>query len=341
VAERNGTHEIGRMARRFAHDKLVSEPVDLLWLNETARMKSDAWRGGLRMRLNATGGHMIADTTPMGENWVFTDLYLPSLSDGDPHFDPNIQHPDYSSHIWHTADNPAVSDNEIAAAQATLPAAYFNREYLADFSAFHGQIFETFNPVQHVPSSVPEYSEKVIGVDWGYADDHPGAVIAVGIDKASRSAVALDSTIKAKKTDDWWQGRIADMVRAHQASRVWCDPSRPALLEALRRSLRKSEVYVNVKEADNAVFDGIMFLAGMFGRNQLLIRKGQDTLVRQLKNYHWEVRSGTQETKERPAKIDDDGCDALRYAIASELRIKRLTHSRGTGHVNPASSRNS
>lgn len=310
-------------------ESLVSEDVDGVWVNEAARCKAEAWRGSVLMRLTATGGWCILDTTPMGQNWVYTDVYIPSCPPGTNDHDAARYDPEYKTHQWGTIAlaevKPEVAER-IESQRRTMQPAYFAREFLADFSAFHGQIYETFLPKEHVRAVQPsDYPEVVIGVDWGFAEDHPGAAVVVALDRKGKRAGVIRSVIESQRTDDWWQERICELARDHGAVRAWCDPSRPALMEALRRALRAQGLGCQVREAENAVYDGLMFLAGMFGRGSLLIAPGNDRLVQQLRNYHWDSPAGGTETRERPAKVDDDGCDALRYAIASELMRKALT----------------
>lgn len=315
-------------------DKLVSEPVDVMWLNETARMKAEAWRGNLKMRLSATGGCAVFDTTPVGQNWVYEDLFLPSLPPGDPQHDPARYSAEYSSHRWHTADNPAVSRERVEEARRTLPAAYFAREFLADFSAFHGQVYPHFGDHCIARQTPEDWPELAVGIDWGYAPGHLGVLLVCGIDRTKRRIAVLAEVCAEGHTDDWWCGELVTLCRRFGRLRTAVyDPSAPdkadyfrAFFDRRRKTvpLDRDEAPVRglvFREADNAVRDGIMCVADLLcGRLQ--IDPSCKVTIRQLRSYHW--LSGTERSggdwQERPAKVDDDACDALRYVAFTLLR---------------------
>lgn len=308
-------------------DKLVSEPVDVLWLNETARMKAEAWRGGLRMRINATGGCAIFDTTPMGQNWVYSDLFVPSLAPGHPDHDPAKHDPAFASHTWHTADNPAVSADEIERARRTLPAAYFAREYLADFSAFHGQVYPHFGKacVRRIQES--DYPETILGVDWGYAPGHLGVGLVLGVDAKKKRVGVLEEVCAEGKTDDWWEAEFARLMSRYPRMRdAYADPSAPDKIAFFRQRVRHQGRGLAWHEADNSVREGIMLVAEVIGTGSLAVNEGCPNTVRQMTSYHWldgTERSGG-EWQERPAKVDDDCADALRYACMGRFAGRRL-----------------
>ena len=315
-------------------DKLVSEAVDGLWLNETARMKADAWRGGLRMRLNATGGWMIWDTTPMGQNWIYSDLYLPGLRAGDREHDAASEDAAYRSYVWRTIDNPGVSASEVEQARARLPASFFAREYEADFSAFHGQVWPDFKKEIHSATKLraSDYPDVVLGVDWGFTPGHLGVILVVGVDRVKRRAGVIEEYAHDGWTDDRWQDLLVSLIEKHPVARVWCDPARPDELAGMRKRIsievdrvRKSSGHsrmVPIREAFNEVYPGLMCIAELTHTGGLAVDPSCTTTIRQMLSYHW--AKGTQhrggEWQDSPAKVDDDTCDAARYGIYSELR---------------------
>lgn len=311
-------------------EKLVSEPVDAMWANETARIKADAWRGNMRMRLTATNGWLLADTTPLGQNWVYQDLYLPSLPPGHPQHDPERYDPSFSSHLWHTADNPAVSTERVEEARRTLPAAYFAREFLADFSAFHGQIYPHFTDACVKHSDADAWPELAVGIDWGYAPGHLGVFLVMGLDRAKRTAAVLAEVTAEGKTDEWWATELLRLCERYPRIRqAVYDPSAPDKAAYFRQRFDRERKAGGIRglgflEADNAVRDGIMCVADLLGSG-LTIDPSCKVTIRQMRNYHWldgTERSGG-EWQEKPAKVDDDCCDALRYVAFTLLRRAR------------------
>ncbi len=306
-------------------DKLRSEPVDGAWLNEAAIMNPTVWRNNVRMRLNATGGWCYADSTPEGMNWLYEDFWIPSLPPGHPDHDPARYSPEHSAHAWHTADNPAISRGEIEHAQRTLPAAYFARQYLADWSAFHGQVYPHFGKDCVRPVSETEYPELVLGVDWGYAPGHLGVILVAGVDRKKRSVGILEETCAEGRTDDWWAGEFRRIKAKYPRVRTaYCDPSAPDKLSYFRQNVRG----VAFTEANNAVRDGIMCVADVIGTGRFAVSTQCGVTVRQMTSYHWldgTERSGG-EWQERPAKVEDDAPDACRYLTFTSLNRAKISY---------------
>lgn len=300
-------------------DKLVSEPVDAMWVNETARIKPDAWRGNLRPRLNATQGWVIWDTTPMGENWVYSDLWIPSMPPGHPLHDPDKYSPEYSAHSWYTEDNPAVTREEIENAKRTLPPAYFDREYRASFSAFHGKVYDQLSKDRHVkPCDVNGYPQTVGGMDFGFGPGHPGVLLICGVDPVRRRVGVLEEHVHEGKTPDQWLEILCGAaLRYPQLRYVHADSARPDLMAQMRARqpgvLAGRRRSVDIVPADKEVLAGIMAVAELVYTDALVIDPKCRETIRQMMSYRWaEKKSGMADV---PAKADDDCPDALRYLV--------------------------
>lgn len=318
-------------------ESLVSEDVDGVWVNEAARCKAEAWRGAVLMRLTATGGWCIADTTPMGQNWVYTDLYIPGLPPGHPEHDPARYSPHYWTHQWGTIAlaevKPEVAER-VEERRRTMPAAYFAREFLADFSAFHGQVYPHFGKgcVRRIDAN--DYPELLFGVDWGYAPGHLGVVLVVGVDRAKRRAGVLEEVCAEGKTDDWWERELVRLMGKHPRLRdAYADPSAPDKIQFFRQRVRgqgpNGTRALRWYEADNSVREGIMCVAELIGTGGLMVNDGCPNTVRQMTSYHWldgTERSGG-EWQEKPAKVDDDTCDALRYALMGRFTRRGVSYA--------------
>lgn len=302
---------------RSAHNPLhlVGAGLDGIWGDEAARWDSESWSGQLRMRLSDRAGWAIFSTTPLARNWFFREIFSQSIDAGG-------DRDDYRVFRWTTADNTAVPGlvAEVERAREELPARYFEREYLASFDAFQGQIFDEFRHETHVvpESSIPpreRWRERVFGVDWGTV--HQGAAIVLVTDSDGFQWV-VDERVTAGRLVDWWVDTIRELIRDWgQPSEIRCDPSRVDNIRAMQRA-----GVAGVRPAANAVAPGIEHLARLLHVRPeigptLRISARCRELIRTIQGYRWADNAA----REEPVKSDDDAVDALRYAAYNPARI--------------------
>jgi hypothetical protein len=134
-------------------ESLVSEGLDGVVLDESAKMPPTAWYESLRATLSDTLGWAIFIGTPKGHNW-FWDLY---------------QHagrtPDWNRWQQPTSVNPIIPAQELIDAQRDAPR-YFGQEYLAQFIETEGAEW----PATYFPESL-----------WFSDFPNPGDVVLSGL----------------------------------------------------------------------------------------------------------------------------------------------------------------
>lgn len=303
---------------KSAHEprRLVGVGLDGLWLDEAARVHEDAWKGQLRMRLSDRLGWGLFSTTPLSRNWFFRDVWR--LADPD---NP-ARRPDYGAVRFTTADNTALPHlaAEVERARRELPARYFEREYLASFDAFIGQVYEGFDRKVHVcrEADLPAALAEVrVGVDWGYRN--PGAMVVVGrdgdgrwwaLDERYERGLIVDGT-SAERT---WLAIARELAAKWRPTGFLCDPSRPEYIRALRTA------GLPAKAAVNDILPGIQRIATLLhvdpvGGPALRILERCRFLLGEIPQYRWRDDGPALE---EPLKLDDHALDALRYALCTE-----------------------
>ena len=86
------------------------------------------------------------------------------------------------------------------------------------------------------------------------------------------------------------------------------------VFRALRLAERPVLIYgAGVRLADATVDDGIRSVASLLGSDRLRIHRSANGLVGEIPGYVW--KSGRLGLTEQPIEINDDACDALRYAV--------------------------
>jgi phage terminase large subunit len=156
------------------------------------------------------------------------------------------------------------------------------------------------------PPDPGPWKRVVAGVDWGFV--HAFACEVVGISGAGRRAVIDEVYLKGVTID-----RIIPALQLvrdmHGITMFYADPSEPAYIAQCQAAGLRME------PARNDVSPGIAAVAKAIAAGMTIHPSCQGLLV-ELPSYTWAPnRAGG--FNERPIEINDDACDALRYAIAS------------------------
>lgn len=293
-------------------DSLVAAPVNGVWLDEFTLVDHKTWTVSLRQRLARTQGWAIFTGTPRGRNWAFEEIWRRGQRDDD-RYDP-----DYSCFTWHSSENPAITTDEVEAAQRQLPEAYFRREWQASWEAFHGQIYEHWVRDLHFRQNVgrlasPPGTRYVMGVDWGLAN--AGAAVVLRWLPTGEWHVVEEVHV-ANKLPDWWHDKIAELWRRWKVDKIYCDPEDPGRILTLARD------GLPAVKANNALHEGIRTVAALLKQNRLLVDQDCPVTANQLGDYHWKQDSQGNR-QEVPAKGNDHAIDCVRYAVHSTMTEPR------------------
>jgi hypothetical protein len=287
-------------------DLLVAEGLDGLWIDEAARMKADAWRGNLRMRLSDKRGWCLFSSTPKGPNWYYTDVYKRGLK-GSASYDP-----EWESFHFRTVDNTAVPSliEEVNKARNELPKAYFEREYEANFDAFFGQIYEELSADIHLVDNVPrgtKFKHYVAGMDFGWDEWYV-------LEEIVKTHLPVASEDKSAQT---WAKLLWPVLERYPDMTIWCDHADPEAIKLLQRSK------LPARNAHKEVLNGIARVASMFhprpekGPKLKILKRCKNTWEQNVA-YHWDEYNGV--SLDRPAPKQNDHCaDYLRYALYSDF----------------------
>lgn len=311
-------------------DLLVGASVNGILIDEACRVKADAWDGALRGRIADTGGWVILASSPIGgrNNWVFQRFVA--------------QHGmhDIESFSWRTIDNTAVPELtlEVEQARASMPEAWFKREFEASFDSFGGAIYDEFNDDSHVISEsafrlefglgnapfTPELMQRVFrrvvaGVDWGWTS--PGAIVVVGQINDTQMVVLEESYEPNQRiTGDGttWVSEAMRLKRKWGISLFTCDSENPHAvndfnINGLSAMNAWKDVYLGIRR----VAEGLHVVGKKPGLRIL------DTCVnvrREIRSYQWRSNRDQSNFMDEPAgNQSDHSLDALRYAVV-ELR---------------------
>lgn len=268
--------------------KLRGRKRNLLWINEATDVDVEAFRQ-LEMR-----------TTEM----VILD-YNPSVMNGWM-YDLELNYPHQVTTINSTyKDNPFLEESVIRSIEA-----YRNTD--PDFYRVFGLglrgnsqslIYQNVKYISEIPS---DEHLTAIGLDFGW--QHETAAVRVHFLSDRRVYEQLLYEKHLDTTD--LVVRMKSYVRPGEI--LWCDSARPDVIDLLKRG------GMDARSSDKSVLDGISSV-----RRMSIECIGKD-LYREFQNYRWQVDNQGNIT-DRPVKIMDDLCDALRYAVFNTEKMTRTS----------------
>ncbi len=177
----------------------------------------------------------------------------------------------------------------------------------------------------------------IIAIGGDYGQQNATTFQAAGLDLAGRKLRGLDEYYhsgresgKQKAPSEYaqdfvqfarklWEAYGTESTRFY----LFLDPSAQGLKEEIKRACRAANMPVLIRDAENDVKLGISRVQKLFTFEILSVSPGQENLIRELGVYAYDPKS-IEKGKEEPVKIDDHGCDALRYMVMGMwTKVKR------------------
>lgn len=338
--ENTKTNTILEVVSADRPDSLVGEGLNGVIMSEAALHKASTWEMFIEPALSDERGFAFFPSTPRGFNWFQGLWQLGQMPE-------QIEYASWQLPTWsNTNKYPGGRfDPEILRIESTVSKQHFLQEYAAEFTAFEGKIYDTFNFTDHVKQI--EYNsawKNFWAFDFGYAD--PFVVLDIMVDPSDNVYVWREYQISGMSTYEhghailrrqnpegfhvdgmYGDPRGADeiatlgLILGHvQANPVgWV-----AGVEAVRRALKK--------KAD--------------GTPSLYIDPSCVNLTRQMDQLRYaESREGhnvqNSAGRERQHDYDDHGPDALRYFFSEYMVLRSAAGSLadvygGTGRTEAA-----
>ena len=211
---------------------------------------------------------------------------------------------------------------------------YYKRYILGEWALAEGLIYPMYQNaiVDEMPDDAP--TDYVVSLDYGTMNAFAALLWAKvnGIWYGIREYYYSGRDTGLQKTDseyaddlnkwvadiwEWQQehphystlaGRVADKIT------TIIDPSAASFIALLKKT-----EWAKVRQADNAVSDGIRETAVALQMGKVkILRPAMPNLIKELGGYVWDEKS----VEEKPVKIADHGCDSLRY-FCKTMKIVR------------------
>jgi len=290
-----------RMGSVSQADSVVGRSYDLILFDEAALDDRgiDVYNIQLRPTLDKLNSKVVFISTPRGNNY-FHDLYKRGFSDDFPEW--VSIHSDYK-------ENPRVSLKDIDQARKSMSIAEFDQEYMADFIALQGRIFN-FNPaniIDGIDVSTIDIFDTIGGLDIGFKDD---TAFCVGITDGVNWYI-VDEYKKSQQTTASHARAIRTIMDKWSIDFVYIDSA-----AAQTKFDFAMNFDISCVKANKSVLDGIGYLSSLVEQDRLFVDKSCTHVLETLDSYVWDDREGL--LKERPKNNGAQHmADAMRYAFYS------------------------
>jgi phage terminase large subunit len=185
---------------------------------------------------------------------------------------------------------------------------YYQVYVLGNLATMKGKIYNNYGFVGRHEYDLIDADEVYYGVDWGY--EHNMVLMEVKLAQETVYERCLYMEQYKYDTDliNWMLERDIS-----QAADIYADHAYPASIKRMR------EAGFNVRKADKDVQPGIRFCQGL--KRMICNDEVSQKYIKQINKYKWkQTADGTILTE--PVKVDDDACDASRYANYTHLKRK-------------------
>ena len=306
-------------------DSLVGEGLDLLIIDEAAKVKNKIWDMYLSPTLSDRKGKAVFITTPEGFNWVY-DLYL--LGKEDELWESH-QAPSWDNHY---AFPNGKSDSFLLERKRNMAREVYDQEYGAKFTSFAGRVYPferdldvgkfPYNPNFPTFCSI-DFGYRMPAVGW-FQIHRVGGIWHINI---------IDEIIHKVnvKTDT-----LAEMIlsKKYNVRRYYGDP---AGMQAQRQSglgdieifRRKGiKIYTKRDKVSRSIASGVSHVRGFIenASNQRFLHVNEKCtgIMMDLENYRYPEPKEGADLKQDPVKdgYHDHGCDMVRYFFINQFPIK-------------------
>jgi hypothetical protein len=314
-------------------DSLIGEQLDLLVLDEAARLNESVWTEQLRPTLVDRKGKALFISTPQGHNW-YREYYLRGM-------DEESRSNGWRSLRLGTKDNPFIDNDWLEQERSHTPETTWRQEYEASFEHRTGLIWPEFDENIHLYDPTdPEYKLNADytyyrAIDVGYR--HPTACVWLAVDREHN--VLVFQEYLEQDLDHETHAHNINALTVHPIGTTWISPDSKrhnALTSSREDQLSAWDIYkrsgIYARPASNEVGPGLATVARYLRASReknpshpkVLISNQCKQLINGILNYtyHEITQQKDLDPPDKPRKYRDDMADALRYGLATRPRFR-------------------
>lgn len=270
-------------------------------------------------RMSVHGARLFATTNPDSPaHWLKRDW---------------LDRADSDLRSWHFTldDNAALDPAYVAYLKRQYTGLWYRRFILGAWVIAEGAVYDMWDPARHVVHNLPRIADWLaVGIDYGTTNPFHAVLLGIGVD--NRIYVASEYRYESKKerrqlADSEYSGRLRGWMREIQIPGSTARGVQPRYIvvdpSATSFRVQLNQDGVTTWPADNSVLDGIRIVSTLLSaqpRPRLLVHKSCSALIAELSTYSWDEKAQLK-GEDKPLKVADHGCDALRYGLKTTHAI--------------------
>ncbi len=306
-------------------DSLVGEGLDLLIIDECAKVKRRIWDMYLSPTLSDRKGKCIFITTPEGYNWVY-DLYLLGKTDD----------------LWESHQAPSWENNFsfpkgeddtfLVERKRNMSKELYDQEYGSKFTSFEGRVYPFDRKLDMGDFPYNPNLPTFCSIDFGYRQSATGWFQTSRINGINHTYM-IDEILHERniKTDE-----LADRIKSkpYNVLRYYGDPAGSQVqgqsgLGDIEIFRRKGIIVNSVRDkTSRSIASGVSHVRGFMenanGERFFHLDNKCTNMAIDLENYRYPEAKEGKDLKNDPIKdgMHDHGCDMLRYYYINRFPIK-------------------
>lgn len=261
-------------------------------------------------RISVPGARLFGSTNPDSPaHWLKTGW----LDAGNP-----------AVRAWHFTldDNTTLDPEYVAHLKRSYVGLWYQRFILGKWVIAEGAIYDMWDETRHIVDKIPNIVQWLgTGTDYGTTNPFHAVLIGRGDDRRlyATSEYRYDSRVQRKQlTDVQYSERYRGWLAAAPIPNTQLTGVSPTyhVLDPSAASFRM-QLHVDgiaAHLADNSVLDGIRTVSSLLAQHKLLIHRSCAELIKELPGYSWDPKASLL-GEDKPLKINDHGCDGLRYVL--------------------------
>lgn len=274
-------------------DRIEGETLGGLYIDELTLIPENFWDMAYS-RLSEPGSQAFVTMNPAGPYHYFKKKWL----------DREAKH-DMKSWHFTLKDNLFLDPAYIKEIENSYSGLWRKRYILGLWVAAEGAVYDLFDHDRHVVPRRPGGKARslVVGVDYGQT--HPTAYVRV--ERIGDVWYVTDEFTATDRTNARLAKDLEGFIGGKFPQAVLIDPSAKSFrLEATAAGISR------VRNADNAVSDGIARISNALDTGRLKICANCTELLEEIESYSWDPKA-SERGVDAVIKKDDDLLDALRY----------------------------
>ena len=221
-------------------------------------------------------------------------------------------------------DNPSLDEQYKKDIKQLYSGIWYQRFILGLWVLAEGVIYTEFSEELHCinGSDIPLLNVYHIGCDYGITNPHVYLKVGINMQHGQPHFYVLEEYYNNKtegkpKTDTLFLEDYKIFIDSINIQSCIIDPSATSLINLFKIN------NINVKQANNAVIDGINNVSAMIKQNRIHIVKDKcPNLIKEFAAYSWDTKAQLL-GDDVPLKKNDHALDALRYVINTLYPVKR------------------